>query len=97
MSQSQKNVKTFCRFNMHPMVTFKLPKRTRLPGFVSYFVVFLATFSPIEMFNVGSVAFAQEKAESLLSRAIKNREISNVKEAVDEKDRKSTRLNSSHG
>ena len=84
MSQSQKNVKTFCRFNMHPMVTFKLPKRTRLPGFVSFLVVFLAAFSPVEMFNVGSVAFAQEKTESLLSRAIKNREISNVKNAVDE-------------
>ena len=66
------------------MVTTKLPRLTRLPGLTPLFAVFLAAFLPLEMLNVGSVAFAQEKTESLLSRALKNRENSNVKNAVDE-------------
>ena len=41
-------------------------------------------FIPVGMLNVNSVAFAQEKTESLLSRAFKNRENSSVKNAVDE-------------
>ena len=69
---------------MHSLVTVKLLKLTRLPGFPAILAVFLAAFLPLEMLNVGSVAFAQEKTESLLSRALKNRENSNVKKAVDE-------------
>jgi flagellar biosynthesis protein FliP len=59
-------------------------KRTRLLGFRPWFVVALALFLPIELLCVSSTAFAQEKPESLLSRALKNRENSGVKEAVAE-------------
>ncbi len=66
------------------MATVKLPKLTRIPGFSHCLAVILAVMLPIEMLNVGSRAFAQERTESLLSRALKNRENSNVKTAVDE-------------
>ena len=66
------------------MTSAKLPKLARLSGFVPFIAVFLVLFFPIEMLNVGSMSFGQEKPESLLSRALKNRENSNVKNAVDE-------------
>ena len=45
--------------------------------------MFLVLFLPVTLFDAGSVAVAQER-ESLLGRALKNREKSNVKNAVDE-------------
>ena len=53
-------------------------------GLRPWAMVFLACSLPMCLFSVNSSAFAQEKQESLLSRAIKNREKSNVKNAVDE-------------
>ena len=61
-----------------------LIKLTRLPGFRLWAVVALALFLPIDLYSVGSNAFAQEKSESLLSRALKNRENSGVASAVAE-------------
>ena len=58
-------------------------------------MVFLACFLPMCLFSVSLSAFAQEKQESLLSRAIKNREKSNVKNAVDENLRQTLGDNSS--
>ena len=69
---------------MHQMATVKLPKLTRVPGIRQFLAAILVVFLPIEMLNVGSYAFAQERTESLLSRALKNRENSSVKTAVDE-------------
>lgn len=59
-------------------------KLTRLPGFRLWAAVALAFFLPTEPFSVSSTAFAQERSESLLSRALKNRENSSVKDAVAE-------------
>jgi len=61
-----------------------LIKLTRLPGFRLWAVVALALFLPIDLYSAGSNAFAQEKSESLLSRALKNRENSGVASAVAE-------------
>ena len=59
-------------------------KLTRLPGLRLWAAVALAFFLPIELLSVSSTAFAQERSESLLSRALKNRENSSVKDAVAE-------------
>jgi len=50
----------------------------------SWAIVFLACYSPIGPFSACEPAFAQEKKESLVNRVLKNRENSNVKNAVDE-------------
>ena len=69
---------------MQPMASLIPTKLTRLLGFRPWFAVALALFLPIELLSVSPTAFAQERSESLLSRALKNRENSSVKDAVAE-------------
>ena len=75
------------------MVTFKLPKFAVSSHLTICFAVFLVLFSPLQLFNVGSRAFGQERTESLLSQVFKNRENSNVKKAVDENLKQTALLN----
>ena len=77
------------------MATFQRLVPPSWIGFRPWATVLLACFLPMGPFSVSSTAFAQEKQESLLSRAIKNREKSNVKNAVDENLRQTLGDNSS--
>lgn len=66
------------------MATHTRPNRAQFRGMYRCLAVILVMFLPVEMFNGSSIAFAQERSESLLSRALKNRENSSVKAAVEE-------------
>lgn len=66
------------------MATFQRLVLANWIGLRPWAMIFLACFLPVSLFSVSSTAFAQEKQESLFSRVIKNRENSNVKNAVDE-------------
>jgi len=66
------------------MATSKLPKIAGFPCLTICIAVLMVLFSPIPPIHDGSRTFAQERTESLLSRAFKNRENSSVKNAVDE-------------
>jgi flagellar biosynthesis protein FliP len=66
------------------MNAMKLPKVAGLPCLSLCIAILLVLFPPIPSTYVGSTAFGQERGESLLSKAFKNHENSNVKNAVDE-------------
>ncbi len=66
------------------MTTVQLPRLSQSPYLAACFAVFLVFFAPSQSFNAGSIAFAQERTESLLSRFMSNRENSNLQTAVTE-------------
>ncbi len=66
------------------MTTINLPRFARHPYLSLFIAISSVLFSPIQSINVGSLVFAQERSESLLSRALKNRENSSLQTAVNE-------------
>ena len=83
MRQSQKNVETFFG-QLALMATPNLLKIAGRRSITLCIAVICGLFSPVQLIPISSMANAQERTESLLSRAFKNRENSTISKAVEE-------------